>query len=110
MSVSMPRPIITLTTDFGGDSSYVAQIKGVILSRNPDVCLVDISNSVSPQDIRGGALVLADSCSRFPARTIHLAVVDPGVGTDRQIVFAQIGSHRFVAPNNGLLTLMAQRT
>src|SRR4029079_15452035 len=110
MSISFPRPIVTLTTDFGSDSSYVAQMKGVILSRNADVCLVDISHSISPQDICGGAVVLADACPRFPARTIHIAVVDPGVGTDRRIVFAQIGTHRFIAPDNGLLTLIAQRT
>lgn len=110
MNLLIPRPIVTLTTDFGLDSSYLAQMKGVILSRNPEVCLVDISHSVSPQDIRGGALVLAEACDRFPARTIHIAVVDPDVGTDRRIVFAQIGTHRFVAPNNGLLTLIAQRT
>ena len=109
MNLPIPHPIITLTTDFGVASSYVAQMKGVILSRNPDVCLVDISHSIAPQDIRGGALVLADSCPRFPARTIHVAVVDPGVGTDRRIVFAQIGAQRFVAPNNGLLTLVAER-
>ena len=110
MSVSLPRPIVTLTTDFGSDSSYVAQMKGVILSRNPDICLVDISHSISPQDLCSGALVLADACPRFPARTIHIAVVDPGVGTDRRIIFAQIGTHRFIAPDNGLLTLIAQRT
>ncbi len=109
MTAPQPRPIVTLTTDFGLESSYVAQMKGVILSRNPDVCLVDISHSIAPQDIRGGALMLADACQRFPARTIHVVVVDPGVGTDRRIVFAQIGGQCFVAPNNGLLTLVAQR-
>jgi S-adenosylmethionine hydrolase len=109
MNSPLTRPIITLTTDFGLASSYVAQMKGVILSRNPDVCLVDISHSIPPQDIRGGAIVLADACLRFPARTIHVAVVDPGVGTDRKIVFAQIGVQRFLAPNNGLLSLVAER-
>ena len=104
------RPIVTLTTDFGRDSSYVAQMKGVILSQNPDVCLVDICHSVSPQDIRGGALVLAETCHHFPAQTLHVVVVDPGVGTDRRIVFAQVGEQRFVAPDNGILTLVAERT
>jgi S-adenosylmethionine hydrolase len=110
MPLSVPRPIITLTTDFGSDSAYVAQMKGVILSRNPDVCLLDISHSIPPQDLRRGAIMLADACPRFPARTIHVAVVDPGVGTERALVFAQIGTQRFVAPNNGLLTVLARRT
>jgi S-adenosylmethionine hydrolase len=110
MDPSLSRPIITLTTDFGSDSSYAAQMKGVILSRNPDVQIVDICHGIAPQDIRSGAIVLADVCHRFPAHTIHVAVVDPGVGTDRQIVFAQFGAHCFIAPDNGLLTLVAQRT
>jgi S-adenosyl-L-methionine hydrolase (adenosine-forming) len=110
MTVSLPRPIVTLTSDFGTDSSYVAQMKGVILSRNPDVCLVDLSHSVPPQDVRSGAILLADTCFRFPPRTIHVAVVDPGVGTERQIVFAQVANQRCIAPNNGLLTLVCRRT
>lgn len=107
---SSPRTIVTLTTDFGTESPYVAQMKGVILSRNSEVQLVDISHRVAPQDILGGALIMADTCHRFPPHTIHVGVVDPGVGTDRKIVFAEMGHQRFIAPDNGLLTLLAQRT
>src|SRR5262245_59451134 len=105
----MSRPLITLTTDFGVGSPYVAQIKGVILSICREIDLVDISHSVSPQSIREGAVVLADATPRFPAGTIHVAVVDPGVGTSRRIVYAEIGPQRYIAPDNGLLSLLAQR-
>lgn len=102
--------IITLTTDFGTGSPYVAAMKGVILSINPAVTLVDLTHDIRPQDIRHGALVLDDVTHRFPAGTIHVAVVDPGVGTDRAIVFARIGSQNYVAPDNGLLSRLAERT
>jgi S-adenosylmethionine hydrolase len=108
MSQRSPRHFITLTTDFGAASSYVAQMKGVILSRNPEARVVDLTHSIASQDIRGAAIVLADACPRFPPGTIHLAVVDPGVGTDRRIVFAQIGEQQFIAPDNGLLTLLVE--
>jgi S-adenosylmethionine hydrolase len=103
-------PIITLTTDFGFDSPYVAAMKGVILSINPAATLVDITHSITPQNIRQAALVLADSTPWFPPGTIHLAVVDPGVGTKRKIIYARIGEHNFVAPDNGLLSRLALRT
>src|SRR5437762_10863778 len=103
------RSIITLTTDFGVSSPYVAQMKGVILSICRDVELVDISHAVGPQNIREGAVVLADVTPRFPQGTIHVAVVDPGVGTSRRIVYAEIGGQRYVAPDNGLLSLLALR-
>jgi S-adenosyl-L-methionine hydrolase (adenosine-forming) len=103
----MAKPIITLTTDFGVDSPYVAQMKGVILSICPDVTLVDISHAIKPQYIREAALVLSDVTPRFPAGSIHMAVVDPGVGTARQIVYAEIGDQRYVAPDNGLLSHLA---
>ena len=76
-----PPPIITLTTDFGAGSRYVAAMKGVILSINPQARLVDLSHSVPPQNIRQGAIVLAETAPWFPPGTIHVAVVDPGVGT-----------------------------
>lgn len=100
--------LITLTTDFGHDSSYAAQMKGVILSRNPAARILDLTHGIPPQDVRTGAIHLADTCFRFPPRTIHVAVVDPGVGTQRRLVFAQIGTQRFLAPDNGLLTLAAR--
>jgi S-adenosyl-L-methionine hydrolase (adenosine-forming) len=105
----MPRPVITLTTDFGEGSSYVAQMKGVILTLNPEATLVDITHKVPPQDIRHGAQVLDDVTRRFPSDTIHVAVVDPGVGTERRILYARIGTQNYIAPDNGLLTLVAHR-
>ena len=101
--------IITLTTDFGMGSPYVAAIKGVILSINPDATLVDLSHDIRPQDIRQGALVLADVSWLFPEGTIHVAVIDPGVGTGRPIVYAQIGSQHYVSPDNGLLSELIGR-
>jgi len=106
----MTRPIITLTTDFGTGSPYVAAMKGVILSINPDAHLVDITHAVPPQDVRQGALVLEDVCPRFPRGTIHVAVVDPGVGSDRRIAATRLGEQIFVAPDNGLLSRLALRT
>lgn len=105
----MPRPIITLTTDFGTSSPYVGQMKGVILSIARDVDLVDVSHGIAPQNIREGAVVLADTTPRFPPASLHVAVVDPGVGTTRRIVYAEIGEQRYIAPDNGLLSLLARR-
>lgn len=102
--------IITLTTDFGLGSPYVAAMKGVILSINPEVVIVDLTHDVRPQDIRHGAVVLDDVAELYPPGTIHVAVVDPGVGTQRAIVYAEIAGQRYVAPDNGLLSLLAGRT
>lgn len=102
--------IITLTTDFGSGSGYAAAVKGVILSLHPAVTIIDISHDVPPQDIRAAALVLERAAEWFPPDTIHLAVVDPGVGTDRAIVYARIGNQQFIAPDNGLLGRLAART
>jgi len=102
--------LITLTTDFGTGSPYVAAMKGVILSLNPAATVVDITHGVPPQDVRYGSIVLEDTSDRFPAGTIHVAVVDPGVGTDRAVVFARIGRQSYVAPDNGLLSRLARRT
>ena len=104
------RPLITLTTDFGTGSPYVAQMKGVILSICRDVDLIDISHAIGPQNIREGAVVLADVTPRFPAGTIHGAVVDPGVGTGRRLIYAEIGAQRYLAPDNGLLSLLLNVT
>src|SRR6478672_6688377 len=103
------RSIITLTTDFGVSSPYVAQMKGVILSLCRDVELIEISHGIGAQNIREGAIVLADVTPRFPAGSIHVAVVDPGVGTSRRIVYAEIANQRYIAPDNGLLSLLAAR-
>ena len=101
--------IITLTTDFGGGSSYQAAMKGVILSINPAATIVDITHDVPHQDIKKGAIVLDDVTQRFPPETIHVAVVDPGVGTDRAILYAKIGAQHYIAPDNGLLSRLAAR-
>jgi len=106
----MPRPIITLTTDFGVSSPYVAAMKGVILSIHPDVNIVDITHAVPPQDILSGAQTLATATPWFPPGTIHVAVVDPGVGTARGIVYARFGEQHYVAPDNGLLSGLARRS
>jgi S-adenosylmethionine hydrolase len=99
--------IITLTTDFGVGSRYVGAMKGVILSINPRVQIVDVSHAVPARDLRAGAIVLAETACWFPPGTIHVAVVDPGVGSKRRIVYAEIGMQRFVAPDNGLLSRLA---
>ncbi len=106
----MNNSIITLTTDFGTDSPYVAQMKGVILTINPAVSLVDVTHAVPPQDIGQGALVLLDTTPRFPLGSIHVCVVDPGVGTNRKIVCAEIDGRFFVAPDNGLLSHLVRGT
>ena len=105
-----PSGIITLTTDFSTGSPYVAAVKGVILSINPRAVLVDITHAIGPQDVRQGAWTLAETCEHFPQGTVHLAVVDPGVGTDRRIIYAQIGQQHYIAPDNGLLSRLALRT
>jgi S-adenosylmethionine hydrolase len=102
--------IITLTTDFGTGSPYVAAMKGVILSINPDVTLVDISHAIPAQDVGRGALMLENTTPWFPADTIHVAVVDPGVGTQRSIIYARIGRQQYVSPDNGLLSRLMART
>ncbi len=102
--------IITLTTDFGTGSPYVAAMKGAILSINPAATLVDITHDIRAQDIRHGAVVLADVTELFPDGTIHVAVVDPGVGTDRAIVYTRIGKQAYVVPDNGLLGELLERT
>jgi S-adenosylmethionine hydrolase len=101
--------IITLTTDFGTGSRYVAAMKGVILSICPAATIVDLSHEIPPQDVRRAALLLDDAADWFPPETIHVAVIDPGVGTDRAIVYAQIGRQQFIAPDNGLLSRLAAR-
>ncbi|MGB6042330.1 MAG: SAM-dependent chlorinase/fluorinase, partial [Pirellulales bacterium] len=103
----MSSAVITLTTDFGGGSPYVAEMKGVVLSINPQATLIDVTHDIAPQDIRQGAIALADATNRFPPDSIHLAVVDPGVGSDRRIIYARFGRQHYVAPDNGLLDRLA---
>lgn len=98
-------PVIALLTDFGTRDHYVGTMKGVILGIEPGATLVDISHDVAPQDILGGALQLAASYRYFPDDTVFLCVVDPGVGSARRAIAVEAGGFRFVAPDNGLLTL-----
>jgi S-adenosylmethionine hydrolase len=105
----MSSSIITLTTDFGVSSPYVAAMKGVMLAINPALQIVDITHAIPPQQIALGALALADTALLFPAGTIHIAVVDPGVGSSRAIIYAEIADQRFVCPDNGLLSRLADR-
>jgi S-adenosylmethionine hydrolase len=105
----MGKPTITLLTDFGIKDHYVASMKGVILSINPQCTLIDITHQVNPQDIQEGAFILANSYSSFPKGTIHLSVVDPGVGGRRKPILLVTKNYFFVGPDNGLFTLVAQR-
>ncbi|MCI5158229.1 MAG: hypothetical protein D3906_07260 [Candidatus Electrothrix sp. AUS1_2] len=101
-----PSGIISLTTDFGLSDPYVGQMKGAVLRRNPAVQLVDLSHSIAPQDIIGAALVLHSSYAFFPTGTVHLVVVDPGVGSERRILAAEGEGHYFIAPDNGIFCLL----
>ncbi|MDP3182708.1 MAG: SAM-dependent chlorinase/fluorinase [Desulfobaccales bacterium] len=103
---SGPPPIITLLTDFGTQDAYVAAMKGVILGVNPRAVLVDLSHDLPPQDIRAGALILAGAAPYFPPGTIHLAVVDPGVGSSRRGLAAYGRGQFWVGPDNGLFHLI----
>lgn len=101
----MAGPLITLTTDFGAGSGYPAQVKGVLLAAHPDARLVDVSHDVPRHDVLAGALLLEACAPWFPRGAVHLAVVDPGVGTARRALCAvDADGRRFVAPDNGLLT------
>ena len=96
--------LVTLLTDFGTSDSYVAEMKGVLLCLAPGTTLVDVTHAVPPGDVRAGAYLLGRVWHRFPAGTIHLAVVDPGVGTDRAALALRAHGHYFVGPDNGLFT------
>jgi S-adenosylmethionine hydrolase len=101
--------VITLTTDFGESSPYVAVMKGVILSINPAARIIDLSHEIGPQDIRHGSYFLATAVPYFPKGTIHVSVVDPGVGTERAILLAEVAGQFALAPENGLLTALLER-
>jgi S-adenosylmethionine hydrolase len=105
----MRNPIITLLTDFGTKDHYVASMKGVILNINPQCILIDITHQVNPHDIQKGAFLLGNTYSYFPKGTIHLSVVDPGVGGGRKAILLVTQNYFFVGPDNGLFTLIAQR-
>ncbi len=98
------RRIVTLLTDYSNTDSYVGEIKGVLLTGAPDAEIVDITHLIPPGDIRSGAHVLSRVWPRFPAGTVHVAVVDPGVGTARAAIAVEAHGHFFVGPDNGLFT------
>src|SRR5205823_14752786 len=100
----MARPVIALLTDFGTRDHYAGTMKGVALGICPDATLVDISHDLPPHDVLGAALELAAAYKYFPAGTIFLVVVDPGVGSARRGIAAEAGDYKFVAPDNGVLT------
>jgi S-adenosylmethionine hydrolase len=104
------RPLIALLTDFGARDHYAGTMKGVILGICPDASLVDITHDVPAHDVMAGALELAASYRYFPAGTIFVAVVDPGVGSARRGFAADTGDYRFVAPDNGVLTQVLRET
>lgn len=101
-------PIITLLTDYGTADSYVGEVKGVLLSLAPAATLVDLTHEISPGDVAGAAYVLARTWHRYPRGSVHLVVVDPGVGTARPALALQAGGHAFVGPDNGLFGSLAE--
>ena len=101
--------MITLTTDFGLTEHYVGAMKGVIYSINPTAQLAEITNAVQSFDVLDGALAIAQAYSYFPKDTVHVVVVDPGVGGARRPIVASIGQYFFVAPDNGVLSLVYER-
>jgi S-adenosylmethionine hydrolase len=105
----LPNHIVTLTTDFGASDHYVGAIKGVILKLNPQATIIDISNSVNSFDILDGAITIGQVYAYYPSDTIHMVIVDPGVGTARRPLLVTTEKHRFVAPDNGVLSLVYER-
>lgn len=100
------RPIITLTTDFGLNDHFVGAMKGVILDIMPEAAIVDISHAVQAYDVLDGAIAISQAYSYFPTGTIHVVVVDPGVGTTRRPILASSDGYHFVAPDNGVLSMV----
>jgi S-adenosylmethionine hydrolase len=106
----MARPVIALLTDFGTRDHYVGTMKGVALGICPDAVFVDITHDISPHDVLAGALELAAAYRYFPAGTVFVVVVDPGVGSGRRPIAAEASGYRFVAPDNGVLTIAFKET
>jgi S-adenosylmethionine hydrolase len=105
----MPRTIITLTTDFGLSDHFVGAMKGVILAINPHVELIDISHQITPFEIPEAGFLLSQAYRYFPKKTVHLVVIDPGVGTSRRPILVQAAGQYFVAPDNGVLSMIYSR-
>ncbi len=100
--------VISLTTDFGLQDEYVGVMKGVILTAAPDIRIVDLCHGIEPQSVVQAAFMIATAYGHFPAGTLHLLIVDPGVGGARRIIYAEADGHRFLCPDNGLLTGIAR--
>jgi len=98
--------VITLTTDFGISDPYVGMMKGVILSIHPSVEIIDLTHHIQPQNLIQAAWAIRSSFMYFPAKTLHMVVVDPGVGTDRRIIAIETEKYVFLSPDNGVLTLI----
>lgn len=105
----MKPPVITLLTDFGSQDYFVGAMKGAILSINPSAQIVDITHDIPPQDIHAGAFNLLASYTAFPSGTIHVAVVDPGVGSQRKQLLIECGGQFFVGPDNGIFSWICER-
>lgn len=103
------RPVVAMTTDFGEQDHFVGVMKAVILKINPEAVLVDVNHQVSSYDIREGAFTLAQSYHYFPPETVHLVVVDPGVGSERRPILLRTRNYTFVAPDNGVLSFIYER-
>ncbi|MEZ5403129.1 MAG: SAM-dependent chlorinase/fluorinase [Bryobacteraceae bacterium] len=101
--------IITLTTDFGESDHFVASMKGVILSIAPRATVVDVTHNVTAFDVAEGAFTIAEACRTFPPKTIHVGVVDPGVGTERRPLLVESGGQYFIGPDNGLFGMIYSR-
>jgi len=105
----LANAIITLTTDYGTNDHLVGTLKGVILKINPDVTIVDITHNVTPFDLLDGALTIGAAYSYFPSKTVHVVVVDPGVGTERRPLLVSATNQYFIAPDNGVLSVIYER-
>lgn len=103
----MSGRLVTLTTDFGHGAPYVAALKGVLLSVNPQARVIDLTHEVPPQGVRQAALFLVQAAPLYPTGTLHVVVVDPGVGTGRAVLYAEAGRHAMLAPDNGCWTPLA---
>ncbi len=105
----MDAPLITLTTDFGTADGYAAAVKGVLAQQAPGARILDLSHDVAPHDVSGAAWLLLRAAPFFPTETIHLAVVDPGVGGRRRALILELGGQFFVGPDNGVFSLVPHR-
>ncbi len=105
----MSNPIITLTTDYGTADHLVGALKGVILKINPDATIVDITHNVVPYDVLDGALAISSAYKFFPSKTIHVVIVDPGVGSERRPILVSGENQFFVAPDNGVLSMVYEK-